>query len=80
MSPLSALLTPLQTLPGFPEAPVPGVLDILWFVLIIPGSIAVVIMALTMGRSWAGKRADDDDPHGEFQGARARERAELESH
>ncbi|WP_040161358.1 hypothetical protein [Nigerium massiliense] len=77
MSPLSAILIPLQTLPGYPEAPAHGALDILWFVLLIPVVVAVIILALTMGRTWMGKDDAEELPMDALQGRKARENAGL---
>ena len=79
MSPRSALLPLLDTLPGYPVAPDPGIWDILWVTLIVPGAISLVIAALGMGPTWLRKDADHDDPHSELQGVRARER-QIEAH
>lgn len=48
---MSPLLLPLETMPGWPVSPDPG-LQILVPTLLIPGSIALVIMLFGMGRTW----------------------------
>lgn len=50
---MSTLLRVLQgTLPGFPSAPTPSLLEALMIMLIIPAVIGVVIMGWGMGRTW----------------------------
>ena len=55
MSELSVLLIPLQTLPGYPAAPTPSLMEFLLLLIIIPGLIGVLVPGLTMGRSWLGQ-------------------------
>lgn len=64
---MSTLLPVLQgTLPGFPPAPAPSLLEALMIMLIIPAVIGVVIVGMGMGRTWL--KAD-----------RAEEAAELDA-
>lgn len=53
------LLVPLQTLPSWPEAPVPTTLEALLLFLLIPLAISVPLVALVMGPEWAGRRRGD---------------------
>ncbi len=48
---LSSLL-PLETLPGWPEAPNPSVVDALYILVGVPGAISLVILALVVAPSW----------------------------
>ncbi len=51
MSILSALVG-LETLPGFPEAYSPGLMDILILTVGIPTALAAVIFVMGMGPHW----------------------------
>ena len=42
----------LETLPGWPEAYSPTLLDILWLTLIIPFGIGAVFALFTLGPAW----------------------------
>lgn len=54
IAPLVAGTVPLQTLPGWPEAPVVSLVDILVWILFLPGAVFVVIaliyLAATRGK------------------------------
>lgn len=47
-----ALIPSLQTLPGWPEAYVPGAMDILTVILFVPAAIAAVFAFITLGPAW----------------------------
>lgn len=55
---LTPLLLPLQTLPGWPEAPVPTLGEGLIIMLGIPGAIGVLITAMIMGPLWLKRSRD----------------------
>ncbi|WP_232547544.1 LapA family protein [Propioniciclava soli] len=42
----------LQTLPGWPEAYTPTLMDMLWLVLIIPFGIGAVFTLFILGPTW----------------------------
>ena len=52
MSHLTALLPVLETLPGFPTAPTPSVLELLMVTVVLPSVIAAAIMLLSIGPHW----------------------------
>ncbi len=52
MSTFSALMPVLETLPGFPPAPEPTVLESLLYLLVWPLAIAIPIFVLGMGPAW----------------------------
>lgn len=56
---MSTLLIPVLrgTLPGFPTAVEPTLLETLTLILFIPAGIAILIMALGMGRRWLAQDA-----------------------
>ena len=45
-------LIPLETLPGWPEAPDPTALEAAVLFLGVPGAIAAVILFFVMGPAW----------------------------
>ena len=79
MSELSVLLIPLQTLPDYPAAPTPSLMDFLWLLIIIPGLIGVLVTGLTMGRSWLGQDREENAAIEPFHALQGRDARELES-
>lgn len=55
-------LTPLETLPGWPEAANPSALESLALFLGVPAAIFAVLVVLIMAPSWFGNARDAATP------------------
>lgn len=53
--PLETLPVPLETLPGWPAAPDPGVMDVLLLLAGFPLGIGLVFLAGIMAPRWMGR-------------------------
>lgn len=55
-------LIPLETLPGWPEAPDPTVLETLALLIGLPAAAFAVLLLLNMAPSWFGNAKDAATP------------------